>query len=49
MAIRCRSSARRLQLSLIETRREGGRVRHEHIASLGSIVASLAVADRVEF
>jgi hypothetical protein len=49
MFVRFRSSARRLQLSLVETRREGGRVRHEHVASLGAIVASLAVADRVEF
>ena len=34
----------RLQLSLIETRRCDGKVRHEHIASLGS-----SVAERIAF
>jgi hypothetical protein len=28
---------RRLEVSIVETRREGGRVKHRHIASLGSI------------
>ena len=33
----------------METRRVGGRVRHEHIASLGSIETPLTVANRVAF
>jgi len=37
------------QLSVIETRREGGKVRHEHVASLGSITAPPTVANRVEY
>jgi hypothetical protein len=49
MFVRFRQSSRRLQLSLVETCREGGKIRHEHVASLGAIVASPAVADRVEF
>jgi hypothetical protein len=46
---RLRSAGRRLQLSLVETRRVDGRVRHEHIASLGSIPASPSIADRIRF
>jgi hypothetical protein len=49
MFVRFRQSRLRLQLSLIETRREGGKVRHEHIASLGAITASPTVANRVEY
>jgi hypothetical protein len=37
MFVRFRETGRRLQCSLIETRRVDGKVRHEHIASLGSI------------
>jgi hypothetical protein len=37
MFVRFRQTKHRLQLSLVETRRIDGRVRHEHIASLGSI------------
>ena len=37
MFVRFRQTKHRLQLSLAETRRIDGRVRHEHIASLGSI------------
>jgi hypothetical protein len=36
MFVRFRPTARRLQLSLITTRRSAGKVCHEHIASLGS-------------
>jgi hypothetical protein len=39
----------RLQVSILETRRVGGKVRHEHIASVGSIETPLNVADRVAF
>jgi hypothetical protein len=49
MFVRFRPSLRRLQLSLVETRREGGKVRHEHVASLGAIPTPLTVAGRVEF
>jgi hypothetical protein len=49
MFVRFRSSPRRLQLSLVETRKEGGKVRHDHIASLGAIAAQPTVANRVEY
>jgi hypothetical protein len=48
MFVRFRQSPRRLQLSLVETRREGGKVRHEHVASLGAVATPLSVAGRVE-
>jgi hypothetical protein len=45
-----RPSPYRLQVSIMETRRVGGKVRHEqHIASLGSIETPLSVAIRVVF
>ena len=49
MFVRFRQSPRRLQLSLVETRRQGGKVRHEHVASLGAIPSLLTVAGRVEY
>jgi hypothetical protein len=49
MFVRFRETSRRLQLSLVETRREGGKVRHEHVASFGAIATPLTVAGRVEF
>ena len=49
MFVRFRETPRRLQLSLVETRRINGKVRHEHVASLGAIAAPLTIADRVEF
>lgn len=49
MFVRFRQASRRLQLSLVETRRESGKVRHEHVASLGAIATPLTVSDRVEF
>jgi hypothetical protein len=49
MFVRFRQSERRLQASLVETRRDGGRVRHAHLASLGSIRLALSVADRMAF
>jgi hypothetical protein len=48
MFVRFRQTIR-LQVSLIETRRVGGKVKHEHIAGLGTIDPALAVADRVAF
>jgi hypothetical protein len=51
MFIRFRQTKRRprLQVSLVETRKEGRRVRHEHIASLGSIALPFSTTDRVAF
>jgi hypothetical protein len=49
MFVRFRTVRRRLQASLIETRRLEGKVRHEHVASLGSIAATSSVADRIAF
>ena len=48
MFVRFRQTPTRLQVSLVETRRAEGKVKHEHIASLGSI-ASHTLPDRVSF
>jgi hypothetical protein len=49
MFVRFRKTARRLQLSLVETRRVHGKVQHRHVASLGSIARLPSVDERVEF
>jgi hypothetical protein len=49
MFVRFRKSLRRLDVSLAETRRVGGKVRQEHIASLGSIALPPTVASRMAF
>jgi ribosomal protein L7/L12 len=49
MFVRFRQTKCRLQVSLIETRRIDGRVRHEHIASLGSVPAPPSLQDRMTF
>jgi hypothetical protein len=49
MFARFRQTPSRLQVSLVEGRRIGGKVRHEHIASLGSIPIPAAAADRIAF
>jgi hypothetical protein len=49
MFVRFRETAYRLQVSLVETRRVDGKVRHEHVASLGSIATPQTVAGRVTF
>jgi hypothetical protein len=36
-------------VSLIQTRREGGKARHEHIAGLGAITIPTSAADRIAF
>jgi hypothetical protein len=41
--------ARRLQVSLIENRRVDGKVRYDHVASLGAVDVPPTVADRVAF
>jgi hypothetical protein len=47
--VRFRHSRRRLQASLVETRRADGKICQEHIASLGSIEMPLTVVDRLAF
>jgi len=47
MFVRFRKSARRLDLNVVETRRHGPKVRHEHIASLGSCPVEPSIADRI--
>jgi hypothetical protein len=49
MFVRFRERNYRLQVSLIETRRVDGKVRHEHIASFGSIDIPLTVPARITF
>ncbi|MFZ1107782.1 MAG: hypothetical protein WAN43_05485 [Rhodomicrobium sp.] len=49
MFVRFRQSRNRLQVSLIETRRVQGKVRHEHIASLGSVDVPASVRGRLLF
>jgi hypothetical protein len=49
MLVHFRETPYGLAMSLVETRRENGRVRHEHVASLGSIEMPLSVAARIEF
>jgi len=46
---RFRHTKRRLQVSLVETRRDDGRVLHEHIASLGSVETPPSVDERMTF
>lgn len=49
MFVRFRPTARRLQVSLVETRRVEGKVRHEHIGALGSIETPQSVEGRIAF
>jgi hypothetical protein len=49
MFVRFRQTPNRLQVSLVETRRVDGKIRHEHIASLGSVSMPPEVADRIAF
>jgi hypothetical protein len=49
MIARFRQTAAGLQCNLIETLRIDGKVRHEIVASLGSVPASPSVADRIAF
>jgi hypothetical protein len=49
MFVRFRETAYRLQLSLVETCRVNGKVKAEHVASLGSIATPQTVAGRVAF
>jgi hypothetical protein len=49
MFVRFRETDRRLQASLVETRRSSGKVRLEHIAGLGSVPLSPSPAHRITF
>src|SRR5215510_1726404 len=49
MFARFRRTRHRLQVSLVETRRVGGKVRHEHVAGLGSIETPPSVDARLAF
>jgi hypothetical protein len=49
MFVRFRRQGRRLQASLIETRRVAGRVTAEHVGALGSVDADLSVRERLAF
>jgi Xaa-Pro aminopeptidase len=49
MFVRFRETTRRLQVSLVETQRHDGKVRHEHVAGLGSVTRPPSVADRIAF
>lgn len=49
MFVRFRETPYGQQVSLIQTRREGGKVRHDHIAGLGAITVPASPADRVAF
>jgi hypothetical protein len=49
MFVRFRETPYGLQVSLIQTRREDGKVRYEHIAGLGAITIPASPADRIAF
>jgi hypothetical protein len=49
MFVRFRQTGSRLHASIIETRRLDGKVRHEHLASLGAVGVPPSVADRAAF
>ena len=49
MFVRFRDQGQRLQASLMQTRRVAGKVCNEHVASLGSVGASMSVRDRLAF
>jgi hypothetical protein len=46
---RFRETTRRLQASLVETHRSGSKVRHEHVAGLGSVPRPPSPSDRIVF
>ena len=49
MFVRFRQNMSRLQASLVETRRTDGKVRHEHVASFGSVEWPPSVEARIAF
>jgi hypothetical protein len=49
MFVHFRETPYGLAMSVVENRRENGKVRHEHVLSLGSIETPPSVAARIEF
>ena len=49
MLVHFRDTPYGLAMSLVESRRENGKVRREHVTSLGSIETPLSVDARIEF
>src|ERR1700739_4814626 len=49
MFVRFRQQSRRLQPSLMQTRRVAGKLGSEHVASLGSVDAEVSVRERLAF
>ena len=49
MFVHFRATPYGLAMSVVENRRENGKVRHEHVVSLGSIETPPSVAARIEF
>src|SRR5215210_5141444 len=49
MFVRFRQAGSRLQVSLVATSREGGRVKHEHVAGLGTIETEPSIEARLAF
>jgi len=49
MFVHFRETPYGLAMSLVENRRENGRICHEHVASLGSVETPPSVAARIEF
>ena len=49
MFVHFRETPYGLAMSLVENRRENGKVRHEHVVNWGSIETSPSVAARIEF
>jgi hypothetical protein len=49
MFVRFRQCGCRLQISVVDTRRVNGTVRHEHVASFGSVPLPPSIADRIDF
>jgi hypothetical protein len=49
MLVHFRETPYGLAMSLVETRRENGKVRHDCVASLGSVETPPSVAARIEF
>jgi hypothetical protein len=49
MFVRFRQSRDRLHVSIVETRRVNGKVRHQYVVSLRSIVMPPSVSDRIAF
>jgi hypothetical protein len=49
MFVRFRPTERRLQVSVVETRRIDGKVRHEHVVSFGSVEVPSSIEDRIAF